>query len=51
MREEARRRGLLLRASHWMIVLAPPLTIDDGEIDEIAGILSEAFDRALVMNP
>ena len=27
--------GLLLRASHWMIVLAPPLTIDAAEVDEI----------------
>ena len=47
VRNEARRRGLLLRASHWMIVLAPPLTTTEEEIDEILGIVSEALDVAL----
>jgi len=43
VRDAARRRGLLLRASHWMLVLAPPLTITAGEIDEILGILDAAL--------
>jgi adenosylmethionine-8-amino-7-oxononanoate aminotransferase len=47
IRDEARRRGLLLRASHWMIVLAPPLIVSDPEIDEMLGILDEAFDAVL----
>jgi adenosylmethionine-8-amino-7-oxononanoate aminotransferase len=47
VREEARRRGLLLRASHWMFVLAPPLTLTDAETDEILGIVGEACDAAL----
>lgn len=45
VRDAARRRGLLLRASHWMVVLAPPLTISAAEIDEILGIVGEAIDE------
>jgi adenosylmethionine-8-amino-7-oxononanoate aminotransferase len=47
IRDEARRRGLLLRASHWMFVLAPPLILSDGEVDEIVGIVGEACDAVL----
>jgi adenosylmethionine-8-amino-7-oxononanoate aminotransferase len=47
VRDEARRRGLLLRASHWMFVLAPPLILSDGEVDEIVGIVGEACDAVL----
>ncbi|MDA8238402.1 MAG: aminotransferase class III-fold pyridoxal phosphate-dependent enzyme [Chloroflexi bacterium] len=43
VRDAARRRGLLLRASHWMLVLAPPLTIRAAEVDEIIGILDAAL--------
>ncbi len=44
VRDAARRRGLLLRASHWMLVLAPPLTITGPEIDEIVRLLGAALD-------
>ena len=44
IRDAARARGLLVRASHWMLVLAPPLTISDDEVDEILAILEAAFD-------
>jgi len=47
VRSEARRRGLLLRAGHWMLVLAPPLTITDAEVDEVLAILDESLDAAL----
>ena len=47
MREAARRRGLLLRASHWMAVLAPPLTITADELDELLDILEEALSEVL----
>jgi adenosylmethionine-8-amino-7-oxononanoate aminotransferase len=47
IRAEARRRGLLLRAGHWMLVLAPPLTIADAETDEVIAILDESLDSAL----
>jgi adenosylmethionine-8-amino-7-oxononanoate aminotransferase len=43
VREAARRRGLLLRASHWMVALAPPLTISATETDE----LLEIFEASL----
>jgi adenosylmethionine-8-amino-7-oxononanoate aminotransferase len=42
VREAARRKGLLLRASHWMAVLAPPLTTTAGELDELLDLLDEA---------
>ena len=35
VRDEARKRGLLLRASHWMAVLAPPLTTTAAEMDDM----------------
>jgi adenosylmethionine-8-amino-7-oxononanoate aminotransferase len=47
IRAEARRRGLLLRAGHWMVVLAPPLTISAAEVDEVIAILDESFDASL----
>jgi beta-alanine--pyruvate transaminase len=47
IRDAARRRGLLLRASHWMLVLAPPLTIDTAEVDEVLGLVSDAVDEVL----
>jgi putrescine aminotransferase len=43
VREAARSKGLLLRASHWMAVLAPPLTTTAAELDELLDI----FDQAL----
>ena len=57
VREAARRRGLLLRASHWMLALAPPLTITAAEVDDMLDILEASLrevlgtgtpDRALV---
>ena len=47
VREAARRRGLLLRASHWMAVLAPPLTTTAEELDEMLDILDEAVAEVL----
>ena len=47
IRDAARRRGLLLRASDWMIVLAPPLTIEEREVDELLEILSPALGDVL----
>jgi adenosylmethionine-8-amino-7-oxononanoate aminotransferase len=47
VREAARRKGLLLRASHWMAVLAPPLTITAEEIDEMLDIFGEALTEVL----
>ena len=47
VREAARRRGLLLRASHWMAVLAPPLTTTEAELDELLDILDEALTEVL----
>jgi adenosylmethionine-8-amino-7-oxononanoate aminotransferase len=44
VRDAAQRRGLLTRASHWMLVLAPPLTITGPEVDEILGIVGDALD-------
>ncbi len=44
VRDAARRRGLLLRASHWMLVLAPPLTISAAEVDEVVEIVGAALD-------
>ncbi len=42
VREAARRRGLLLRASHWMVALAPPLTTTAAEVDEICDLFEAA---------
>ena len=47
VREAARRRGLLLRASHWMVAFAPPLTTAASEMDEILDIFEAALDEAL----
>ena len=47
VREAARRKGLLLRASHWMAVLAPPLTTTAAELDELLDILDEALTEVL----
>jgi adenosylmethionine-8-amino-7-oxononanoate aminotransferase len=43
VREAARKRGLLLRASHWMVALAPPLTITAKETDELLDIFEAAL--------
>ena len=43
VREAARRRGLLLRASHWMLALAPPLTITAAEVDDMLDILEASL--------
>jgi adenosylmethionine-8-amino-7-oxononanoate aminotransferase len=42
VREAARSKGLLLRASHWMAVLAPPLTTTVDELDELLDIFEES---------
>jgi adenosylmethionine-8-amino-7-oxononanoate aminotransferase len=47
VRDVARSRGLLLRASHWMIVLAPPLTIATDEVDDVLDVVSGALDEVL----
>ncbi len=47
VREAARRRGLLLRASHWMVALAPPLTTSAAEMDEILDIFEQALAETL----
>jgi adenosylmethionine-8-amino-7-oxononanoate aminotransferase len=54
VREAARSRGLLLRASHWMAVLAPPLTTTAEELDELLDIFEEAVTEvvgALIATP
>jgi adenosylmethionine-8-amino-7-oxononanoate aminotransferase len=43
VREAARRRGLLLRASHWMVALAPPLTTTAAETDEILDLFEASL--------
>ncbi len=43
LREAARRRGLLLRASHWMVALAPPLTVSAQEVDEILDLFEASL--------
>ena len=47
VREAAKRKGLLLRASHWMAVLAPPLTTTEAELDELLDIFDEALTEVL----
>lgn len=47
IREAARRRGLLLRASHWMIAFGPPLIVSAAEIDMIMDIFEAALAEAL----
>ena len=43
---EARKRGLLLRASPWFTAVAPPLTTTEAEADELVAILDEAIAAA-----
>jgi 4-aminobutyrate aminotransferase-like enzyme len=47
VREAARRRGLLLRASHWMLALAPPLTITAAEVDDMLDIIEVSLKDVL----
>jgi adenosylmethionine-8-amino-7-oxononanoate aminotransferase len=47
VREAARRRGLLLRASHWMVAFAPPLTTTAAEVDEIIDIFEASLAETL----
>ena len=47
VREAARRRGLLLRASHWMLALAPPLTITAAEVDDMLDIIEASLKEVL----
>ncbi|MGH7265107.1 MAG: aspartate aminotransferase family protein [Candidatus Rokuibacteriota bacterium] len=47
VRDAARRRGLLLRASHWMVAFAPPLTTTAAEVDEILDIFDAALGETL----
>jgi adenosylmethionine-8-amino-7-oxononanoate aminotransferase len=47
VREAARSKGLLLRASHWMAVLAPPLTTTAEQLDEMIDILEKALTEVL----
>jgi adenosylmethionine-8-amino-7-oxononanoate aminotransferase len=47
VREAARRRGLLLRASHWMLALAPPLTITAAEVDDMLDIIEASLKDVL----
>jgi adenosylmethionine-8-amino-7-oxononanoate aminotransferase len=35
IRDVARRNGLLVRASHWFVAMAPPLTTSPDEMDEM----------------
>ena len=44
VRDRAIARGLLSRASHWMLALAPPLTTTEAELDDMLDIL-DAVDR------
>jgi adenosylmethionine-8-amino-7-oxononanoate aminotransferase len=43
---EARKRGLLLRASPWFAAVAPPLTTTEAELDELVGLLDGALEEA-----
>jgi adenosylmethionine-8-amino-7-oxononanoate aminotransferase len=47
IREAARRRGLLFRASHWMVAFAPPLTTTEAEIDQILDLFTGALDEVV----
>jgi adenosylmethionine-8-amino-7-oxononanoate aminotransferase len=47
IRDAARRRGLLVRASHWMIAFAPPLTAEPDELSEMLDILEQAMAEVL----
>jgi adenosylmethionine-8-amino-7-oxononanoate aminotransferase len=43
VRDSAVARGLLSRASHWMLALAPPLTTLPGELDAMLDILEASI--------
>lgn len=45
VQQEARRRGLLVRASPHNTTLAPPLVITSEEVDEVASALEDAVDE------
>ena len=47
VRTVAKRNGLLLRASHWMAVLAPPLTTTAEELREMLDIFEAALAEVL----
>jgi adenosylmethionine-8-amino-7-oxononanoate aminotransferase len=47
VREAARRRGLLLRASHWMVAVAPPLTTTAAEMDTILDLFEQSLAETL----
>jgi adenosylmethionine-8-amino-7-oxononanoate aminotransferase len=47
VRDAARRRGLLLRASHWMVAFAPPLTINATELDDMLDIFEQSLAEVL----
>ena len=38
---------MLLRASHWMVVLAPPLTTDEREMDDMLDIVEASLGEVL----
>ena len=43
VRKLARSRGLLLRASHWFVVFAPPLVTTADELDAMLDILEASI--------
>jgi adenosylmethionine-8-amino-7-oxononanoate aminotransferase len=43
VRDRAIARGLLSRASHWMLALAPPLTTTEAELDDMLDILDASI--------
>jgi adenosylmethionine-8-amino-7-oxononanoate aminotransferase len=47
VRDESIERGLLSRASHWMLALAPPLTTTAAELDSMLDILEESIATVL----
>ena len=47
IREAARRRGLLLRAAHWMVAFAPPLTTTESEVDLILDLFTQSLEEVL----
>jgi adenosylmethionine-8-amino-7-oxononanoate aminotransferase len=47
LREAARRRNLLVRASHWMIAFGPPLIATESEIDMILDLFEESLVETL----
>jgi adenosylmethionine-8-amino-7-oxononanoate aminotransferase len=49
--EEARRRGAYLRPLGSTVYVAPPLTIDDRDLDRLVAILAESIDAATSRRP